>query len=102
MLARKRNFFIMPEGSRSRDGKLKKFSHGASYLSILTSTPIVPVVYTNLFAINNPNSLLITPQILDIHIGPLIYPENFESKEAMTTYVYNYMADILNKDHHEN
>lgn len=90
-----RNFFVMPEGSRTRSGNLGTFNHGAFFLSMHSNIPIVPVIYKNLFSINNANSILIHPGKITVIIGDLIYPEQFNNKEEMAQYTKNYMDTIL-------
>jgi 1-acyl-sn-glycerol-3-phosphate acyltransferase len=46
-LVKRRNLsiWIMPEGTRSRDGRLQPFKLGFVHLAIATGLPIVPVIY---------------------------------------------------------
>src|SRR5262249_41142234 len=38
------SFVVFPEGTRSRDGRLREFKKGAFVLAIRTGLPVVPVV----------------------------------------------------------
>ncbi|MCG8569556.1 MAG: 1-acyl-sn-glycerol-3-phosphate acyltransferase [Spirochaetes bacterium] len=90
---KRRNLFFMPEGSRSRTGELLHFKTGAFYLSRKSGYPIVPVVYKNLYQLNNATSLMIRPGILEVLIGDPIYPNQFKSDIEMSRYT----RDIMNK-----
>ncbi|HEY6791348.1 MAG TPA: lysophospholipid acyltransferase family protein [Trebonia sp.] len=46
LLAMGRDVVIYPEGSRSRDGSIGEFRHGAARLAVLSGTPLVPVGIT--------------------------------------------------------
>jgi 1-acyl-sn-glycerol-3-phosphate acyltransferase len=46
LLAAGRDVVIYPEGSRSRDGSIGEFRHGAARLAVLSGVPIVPVAIT--------------------------------------------------------
>jgi 1-acyl-sn-glycerol-3-phosphate acyltransferase len=46
LLAAGRDVVIYPEGSRSRDGSIGEFRHGAARLAVLTGVPLVPVGIT--------------------------------------------------------
>ena len=46
LLAAGRDVVIYPEGSRSRDGSVGEFRHGAARLAILSGVPVVPVAIT--------------------------------------------------------
>lgn len=45
------SFFMFPEGTRSRDGRLQAFRRGGFYLAFEAQAPIVPVVIRGTFGI---------------------------------------------------
>jgi len=92
---RERCILIMPEGTRTRDGKIGKFKIGAFHLSKISGIPIVPVVFKKLYEKNNPNSFLITPGKFEVHILDKIDPNNFETDDAISTYTKEVMEKIL-------
>jgi len=92
---KERSILIMPEGKRTRTGKIENFKYGAFYLSRISNIPVVPVVYKGLFKKNNPTSLLINPGIFDVIIIDPISPENFNSDEEMAFAVRKLMIDKL-------
>lgn len=92
-----RNIFIMPEGSRTFNGKISKFKSGAFYLSKKTGIPIVPVVYKGLFNRNNRTSITIIPGSFEVIIMPPVYPEKFDKKNDMSEYVKKIMQEKLDE-----
>jgi 1-acyl-sn-glycerol-3-phosphate acyltransferase len=46
LLATGRDVVVYPEGSRSRDGSIGEFRHGAARLAVLSGVPLVPVGIT--------------------------------------------------------
>jgi 1-acyl-sn-glycerol-3-phosphate acyltransferase len=46
LLAAGRDVVVYPEGSRSRDGSIGEFRHGAARLAVLSGVPLVPVGIT--------------------------------------------------------
>jgi 1-acyl-sn-glycerol-3-phosphate acyltransferase len=90
-----RNIFIMPEGTRTDNGKIGKFKYGAFYLSRKSGYPIVPVLYKGLFKINHKKSILIKPGIVDVIIMPPIFPEDFPNDEEMANYIRELMIKKL-------
>ena len=51
MTQRGYSFFIFPEGTRSRDGRLQAFRRGGFFLALEAQAPIVPVVIRGTFEI---------------------------------------------------
>ena len=90
-----RNIFIMPEGSRTKNGKIGVFKSGAFYLSRKSGVPIVPVVYKGLYNINNRNSIIITPGTFDVIIMNPVYPDKFSTDDEMGKYVRDLMSKKL-------
>lgn len=45
------SFLVFPEGTRSRDGKLRAFRRGGFFLALESGAPIVPVTITGTFGI---------------------------------------------------
>lgn len=94
---KERSFFIMPEGTRTRTGKLGHFKLGAFYLSRKTGCPIIPVIFKNLYLKNNAVNYLIRPGKVDIVIGEPILPGQFNTDQEMSEYTWNIMNNILHE-----
>ncbi len=60
------NLIVFPEGTRSRDGKIKKFKAGSFKMAVLAEVPVVPItcIGTNkLFSPNNVIRVIINPPV---------------------------------------
>lgn len=96
---RERSILIMPEGTRTKDGRLLRFRRGAFHLSFQTGVPIVPVVFKGLFRLNNRNSLIIRPGRFELYVLPPLYPESFTNADEMLRAVRELMARELNRQY---
>jgi 1-acyl-sn-glycerol-3-phosphate acyltransferase len=90
-----RSVLMMPEGHRTRSGKIENFRYGAFFLSRNSGFPIVPVVYKKLFNRNNATNLLIKPGKFEVIILEPVYPDKFESDEQMAAFIRNKMIETL-------
>lgn len=55
------SFMVLPEGTRTRDGRLGAFKKGGFLLALETGLEILPLVQKGAYAINRRGSLLIRP-----------------------------------------
>ena len=60
---------LFPEGTRSKDGRLRPFKKGAFHMALKARVPIVPVTISGSFDRLRPNSLWITPGEVMAHFG---------------------------------
>ncbi|RPJ01845.1 MAG: 1-acyl-sn-glycerol-3-phosphate acyltransferase [Candidatus Aminicenantes bacterium] len=74
------SFAIMPEGTRTRTGRLGPFKRGGFFMAIETGLDILPVVQRGASAINRKGSLTIRPGLVDVTLEPAI-PTAGYSKE---------------------
>ena len=70
----------MPEGTRTRTGRLGPFKRGGFFMAIETGLDILPVVQRGASAINRKGSLTIRPGRVDVTFEPAI-PTAGYSKE---------------------
>ncbi len=61
---------ILPEGTRTPDGKLGPFKKGGFHLALETGLDILPVVQRGAYAINRKGSLLIRPGVVEMTLCP--------------------------------
>jgi 1-acyl-sn-glycerol-3-phosphate acyltransferase len=66
------SFAILPEGTRTREGKLGPFKRGGFLLAIETGLDILPVVQAGAYKINHKGSLLIRPGRVDVAVEPAV------------------------------
>ena len=66
------SFGIMPEGTRTLNGKLSPFKRGGFLMALETGLDILPVVQRGAFAISRKGSLTIRPGKVDIAIEPAV------------------------------
>jgi len=83
VLKDKKNLVIFPEGARTRDRKLLKFSPFFAMLSTTYNAPIVPVVIDGSFEALRAGKLFPRPVKIKITFLEPIYPKN-ESFEQIT------------------
>lgn len=66
------SFGIMPEGTRTLDGRLGPFKRGGFLMAIETGLDILPVVQSGAYAINHKGTKVIRPGRIDVTIEPPI------------------------------
>ena len=69
---------ILPEGTRTLDGKMKKLKKGGFHMAINTKTPIVPVGISGAFSFKPKNRWWVKPGPITINIGQPIYCKEYE------------------------
>jgi 1-acyl-sn-glycerol-3-phosphate acyltransferase len=60
--------WIMPEGTRSKTGRLQPFKVGFVHLAIATGLPVVPVVLHGVHRIWPPGSMLVSPGVVKVRV----------------------------------
>ena len=66
---------ILPEGTRTTNGKLGKFKKGGFHLAKNTSANILPIITRGLFNIKPKNRWTLKPGLISINIGKPIYTQ---------------------------
>jgi 1-acyl-sn-glycerol-3-phosphate acyltransferase len=66
------SILVLPEGTRTRDGKLRFFKSGAFRLAAAAGLDILPMVQMGAYRINQRGSRSIRPGRVDVLIGPPI------------------------------
>jgi 1-acyl-sn-glycerol-3-phosphate acyltransferase len=85
VLLRGTSVFLFAEGTRSEDGRLRAFKHGAFSLSRETGLPLVPVVIrgSHLIARKDSSSIAAAERIaIEIEVLEILQPERFASTDA--------------------
>jgi putative phosphoserine phosphatase/1-acylglycerol-3-phosphate O-acyltransferase len=73
---------IAPEGTRSRDGKLKRFKYGAFHLAQQAGVPIVPIVIHNAQDALPYKSLFVRPAQVQVTVLKPIRTDTWKSGEV--------------------
>jgi 1-acyl-sn-glycerol-3-phosphate acyltransferase len=76
------SFAVLPEGTRTRDGKLGPFKRGGFLLAIETGLDILPFVQTGAYRIARKGSFLIRPGRVDIAIEPAVSTAGYTKENA--------------------
>ena len=92
------NIVLFPEGTRSPDGKLLPFKKGGFFLAAATGAPMVPVVIRGTAAMMHKGSLKISPGEAVVRFLSVVWPEQFEGREALMEAVRVQMENSLAKD----
>lgn len=69
---------ILPEGHRTRDGRLGRFMRGPFYLARRTRAPIVPIALRGLYERKCVHSLRVSPGVVTVAFGRPIEPREYE------------------------
>ena len=70
---------ILPEGTRTTDGKLKPFKKGGFHMAINTKTPILPIGACLPYTYKPKNRWTIKPSIITVRIGEPISIDKYEN-----------------------
>ena len=83
---------ILPEGTRSLDGKIGEFKKGGFHLAVNTQADILPIITKGLSKIKPKNRWYISPGIIDIYIGEPIPSKGKKVNELLeeTKEIFNY------------
>lgn len=86
ILLRGTSVFLFAEGTRSEDGRLRPFKHGAFTLARETGLPLVPVVIrgSHLIARKGSNSVAAAQRLnVEVEVLEVLNPAAFDSTEAL-------------------
>lgn len=69
---------MFPEGTRTRDGRLRPFKKGAFHLALRAGVPVVPVAITGSFEIMPPGTLSVRPGTVRVFFEPAVDVAGFQ------------------------
>jgi lysophosphatidate acyltransferase len=100
MRAKRLGIWIMPEGTRSKDGRLQPFKKGFVHLAIATGLPIVPVAIHGAHRNWPLGPLNFQPMTLEIDILPPIDTRGWAEKTAAdhAAFVHEVLTGALRED----
>ncbi|MBI3071934.1 MAG: 1-acyl-sn-glycerol-3-phosphate acyltransferase [Deltaproteobacteria bacterium] len=92
--------WIMPEGTRSRDGRLQPFKPGFVHLAVATGLPVVPIVFHGLHRTWQKGSLDLNRIDVPIDVLPAIETTSWTTKTARAhaEFVHDVVAAALSED----
>ncbi len=93
------SLIMLPEGHRTRDGKLLPFMRGPFRLALETKTDIAPVVMKNAFRIKSVGSKLVRPGKMELLFGePIPYESFSESTDSeLRSRMYEIMRQMTDQ-----
>jgi 1-acyl-sn-glycerol-3-phosphate acyltransferase len=81
------NISTFPEGTRSRSGRLQPFKKGPFFLAMESGAPVIPISIWGSEHMMTKGSLLIKPGTAHLTFHPPVYPEQFSTREQLTSAV---------------
>jgi 1-acyl-sn-glycerol-3-phosphate acyltransferase len=94
------SFLVYPEGTRSPDGRLRRFKKGSFAIAIEAGIPIVPVACSGAHRIMKKNSLIIRPGKVMVRFGKPIDASRYkiEQRDELAQQVHDAVAAELPED----
>lgn len=98
-LNRGESILLFPEGSRSKDGKLKPLEGGAAFLSVKSGVPILPVCIKGSLGVCPPGSSFPRPGKLRVRFAEPISPDpdvksDREKRDRLTERLYGVLRAL--------
>jgi long-chain acyl-CoA synthetase len=87
---------VFPEGSRSRDGRIKDFKKGVGIIAKELNVPLVPVAITGTFEMMRPGQLFPRPGKVTVTFGKPLSPGDM-TYEEITKKLYEDVVGMLEK-----
>lgn len=94
------SFMVLPEGTRTRDGRLGPFKKGGFLLALETGLDILPLVQQGAYAVNRRGSLLIRPGRIRLTFEKPVPTQGFtrETLGELMEQVRGVFLEQLNED----
>jgi 1-acyl-sn-glycerol-3-phosphate acyltransferase len=94
------SFLVYPEGTRSPDGRLRRFKKGSFVMAIEAGIPVVPVACAGAHRIMKKNSLIVRPGKVKVRFGKPIDASAYtiEQRDELAQRVHDAVAAELPED----
>ena len=94
------SFLVYPEGTRSPDGRLRRFKKGSFAIAIEAGIPVVPVACSGAHRIMKKNSLIVRPGKVTVKFGKAIDASAYtvERRDELAQLVHDAIAAELPAD----
>lgn len=76
------SFGIMPEGTRTRDGRLSPFKRGGFVMAVETGLDILPIVQRGAYEVARKGSLVIRPGRVEVTVEPPVSTAGYTKETA--------------------
>ena len=88
---------ILPEGTRTLDGKLQQFKKGGFHMALNTKTPILLIAHRNTHLYKPKNRWTLSPRVIDVIIGPVINTDeyNMDNINSLIDKAWNEMNKLI-------
>ncbi len=96
VLRRGKILLVFPEGSRSRDGRIKEFKKGVGIIAKELNVPIVPVAIRGTYEMLPPGRLFPRPARISVSFGKPVYPGGKDYDEIVKT-LYGEVVKMLER-----
>ena len=93
----KYHMVILPEGTRTLDGKLQKFKKGGFHMAINTGASILLIAHRDTYLYKPKNRWILSPRTIDVVIGPIIETDGYDSNNIreLVDKTWNEMNNLL-------
>ncbi len=94
------SFLVYPEGTRSPDGRLRRFKKGSFAIAIEAGIPVVPVSCAGAHRVMKKNSLIIRPGTVTVRFGKPIDAKEYtvDQRDELAQIVHDAVAAQLPDD----
>ncbi len=72
------NVIILPEGTRTVNGRIRKFKKGGFHMAVNINAPILPIGSKGAYEFKPKNRWYIKPGPVSLNVGKIIEPEEFQ------------------------
>lgn len=76
------SILVLPEGHRTRDGKVREFKTGVFFMARDAGYPVVPVAVQGMYAVNRRKSYLFHPGSVRVFVGPQFETRGLSDNEV--------------------
>lgn len=97
ILQKGKSIIILPEGTRTLDGKMLPFKKLPFHLAKQAGVPVIPIGASGLFDLKSKNSWLIRPRPISIRFGKAVSPDEIDahSLEELRNLIRRKILDLV-------
>jgi 1-acyl-sn-glycerol-3-phosphate acyltransferase len=97
---KKLSIYMWPEGTRSRDGRLRPFKKGVVHLAVQTGLPVVPMVVKGAHRAWPATSYTLRPSPIEVEFLPAVKTDDWtvETIDEHVAHLHGLFANALPED----